>query len=511
MQDSNKRIAKNTIYLYLRTGINLLVTFFSMRLLLKYLGVEDFGLYGLVGSIVALVESIKGLLSSSIQRFINVELGKGLNENVNKVFCTGFRINCVCALAIALILELLGVILIPSLDIPPSQLSAALCVFHFSVATVVCTILYLPYEAIVVAYERFNVYALLSIAQVCLKLVAVLLLLLFSSGRIVAYAVFLLCVALVIGGCYIVYCGNTFPNDTKIRNYAHRSLIRQMASFAGWQFVGSCSSTVSGSCINFILNIFGGLAVNAARTIAYQVMTAVNVLVWNVNIGFTPQCISAYSAHNESRFYMLLYMQTKFTFFLSSTLGLLIAALAYPILRVWLGVVPPYAVNFVQVIFLYSIARSIHDPVSTIFSASGKQKTYQISKLMCMLLSLGMAYLLLMLGFAYWTALLVLALFEFMGVAIALIIARMNIGFDLVGYSHKVLTRCIAIIALFCILFALSRSLPFPTYIDIIGKAAIAVVGGVISYFILFNCDERSKFKELIFSRLKHHNPTIRE
>lgn len=503
MHADNKRIAKNTVYLYLRTGINLIIMFFSMRLLLKYLGVEDFGLYGLVGSVVALVESVKGLLSSSIQRFINVEIGRGHHDNVNRVFCTGLRINCVCAVVVAVVLEVLGYLIIPSLAIPETRLGDAFAIFHFSIATIVCTILTIPLEAVVIAYERFNAYAMLSIVQVCLKLLAVVMLLLLSSGRAVAYAGMLLVVALVIGVAYFAYCRRHFASDIALHRYDSRQLVMQMATFAGWQFVGSCSTAVSGSCVNFILNMFGGLAVNAARTIAYQVMTAVNVLVWNVDIGFTPQCISAYSARDDGRFYLLLCMQTKFTFFLSSTLGMAIAILAYPILKVWLGEVPPYAVGFVQVIFLYSIARSIHDPVSTIFSASGRQKAYQLSKFVGMLATLGLTYLLLWLGFPYWTALLAMALTEFALVAFALLLARTSVGFDLGRYFRGVISRCMLIMLMFCGVFAAACALPVTTAASMALRAALATAGVLLAYRWLFNDTERARFKQLILSKIK--------
>lgn len=441
MSTSNKSLAKNAVFLYLRTGLSLIIQLISVRFLLKYLGVTDYGLYGLIGSVVGVVEALKGLLSSSIQRFINIAKGNGREEDIRDIFNVGLHIQICFSLILFVGTIIIGWILIPRLNIPAEKLEESYIVLICSALTMAISILTVPYDALIIAYERFKAYAYISIIYSFLKFASVIILIFFTSWRLSIYSGLLLISAILIRLISLLYCKNKFRDKTKISIVKKRYFYKEIGKFAGWKSLGTISNTILASGINFVLNIFGGLVVNTARTITYQVMTAVNVLVWNINTAFSPRCITKYGEGDYIQFYFLLSLMTKITYLINAILGFGIILFIPHILKLWLGEVPLYAVTFIRLIFLYSIAKSIQDSIDIVYTAGGKLKVYQTVVFVCSMITLLASYICLSLEYSYSSVFICMALMEVVIVVVSMVYAKKALGFNLNDYWTKVLSN----------------------------------------------------------------------
>ena len=443
MQSNSRKVAKNAIYLYIRTGVSLIVQFIAIRFLLKNLGVEGYGLYGLIGSIVGIVESLKGLLSGSIQRFINIEIGNKNEKNIHEIFNVGLRIHTILAFCLIGGIIVSGLIAIPYLKIPIAYINQAFYVLIISAITMGISIIGSPFDAIITAYERFNLYALNSIIASILKLAIALVLVFFPYYTVTIYAFLLLCVTATSNLINIIYCNYHFKEHIKLQKVTNKHYYKTLTTFAGLKSLGTIGMTLQSSGLNFILNIFGGLIVNTARTITYQIMTAVNTLTWNINIGFTPRCLTLWGGKEYDEFYKLLGLETKLCFSINSILGCIIATFSSSILKIWLGEIPQYASEFIQIIFFYSVLKSLQDIFDLVFSAHGIVKAYQLSVFLINLLSIGGMYAILTLGLPLYSAFWVLAFSELIIIITCSILTKIQFNFDIKKFFCKILSHLI--------------------------------------------------------------------
>lgn len=455
IKSDNKKIAKNTLFLYGRELLTLLLALYSSRILLEKLGVDDFGLYGLIGSILTMFSSLRGLFSSSIQRFINVEKALGNIDNVNKIFSLGVVIHVIIALVFIIIVEVAGVIIIPTLNISPTSISSAYNVLHLSVLATAITILTVPYDALIIANERFNAFALISILEAVLKLSVIFILDYSVSSKVVFYALLLLIVSLVVRSTNALYCRHVFKTESKFCFVKDKELLKQMFSFAGWQFFGNLGYSLMHTGLNFLINVFGGVAVNAARTIAYQVQTAVYKLSSNINISFQPQSIMLYSQGKKNEYYKMMIINTKASFAITIIMSMIIIIMAPSILNIWLGDVPQHTTEMVQAIFAYTIIRSLHSPIDTLFKAAGELKHYQICELVILSLNLPLSLLALKAGCPYYSIFIIMAIVEIINLFSIILIAKKKLGFDTALYLRNIAPRTLLMIIVCVLIFVL--------------------------------------------------------
>lgn len=453
-----RSLVKNTLLLYIRTVFSLCLQLIAVRFLLKYLGSEDYGLYGLVGSIVVVVESLKTILSGSIQRFINIELGRGNNDKVRDIFNAGRKIHIYLGIVLTLLTIVIGVVAIPFLKIPVHLQTQAYFVLIFTAANMGIGMIIVPYDAVIIAFEHFNAFALISVLNSFLKLGIVFLLLLIPIWRVSVYAGLLLIVTLITRLLNYWFCNLKLKEVVRISPVLDKQYYRKLLKFTGLQSLGVISGSVQGTGINFLLNIFGGLVVNTARTIAYQVLAAVNILVWNINIGFGPRCVTLWGAGHYDEFYKLMFLQSKICFVINAIMGCMIATFAVPILKIWLGDIPEYTVEFVQVIFIYAALKSFHDALDLPYKSSGIIKPFQIIITVFNLLSIIVAWILLRMDFPYIVAFLSMIICEFCIVVIASITAKYVVDFPLKRYSMQVFLRTILAVIFLFILFKYTYS-----------------------------------------------------
>lgn len=440
---TNKIIAKNTLFLYSRKVFTLIIAFYISRLLLQRLGITDFGIYGLVGSVVAMFSALRGIFYSSIQRFINIANGGGKEEEVNEIFSLGLKIHVWIAIFFLVVAEIGGTIMMHYLDIPKDKYIDAYIVLQFSLLTAVVTILTIPYDALIIAYEKFNVYAFFSILESFLKLLVVILLIYSPVNRLVVYSELLFLNSFIIRFINAIYCRKKFGEVSRYKKSNNKKLLKEMIGFAGWQFLGNTAFTLSQNGINFVINIMGGVVVNAARTIAYQAMNAITQFIGDLNQSFQPRTMMHYAQGNLRDFYRLIFINSKINFAIAITLAFVIFVLAKPIVNLWLGGVPPYSVGFVRVTMIYLVIRSLHGPLDLFFKSCGDIRDYQIMEICILTLSLPLSWILLRLGYPYYSVFLGMAFCEVINTIVIIILAKQKYKFEIVQYCRSVAFRVI--------------------------------------------------------------------
>lgn len=377
--DNNKRIAKNTLLLYVRMLFTMAVSLFTSRVILNTLGVEDYGINNVVGGIVTMFSVLSGSLSSSISRFITFELGKGNIERLKTIFSTGVNIQLGMSVLIIIIAEAVGIwFLNTKMNIPTDRMVAANWVFQCAILTFVLNLLSVPYNAAIIAHEKMSAFAYISVVEVSLKLIIVYMLMISPFDRLETYAVLLLLVGAVIRFIYGYYCKRHFEECT-YHFVFDKPVLKEMTGFAGWNFLGNGAYMLNTQGVNILMNLYFGVAVNAARGIATQVDAALKQFVNNFTTAVNPQITKSYAQGDLDYMHKLVCRSAKFSAFLMMFFAVPIILETNTILMIWLKTVPDYAVIFLQWIIISSFMDTVlaNSLVTSMF-ATGKIKRYQI-------------------------------------------------------------------------------------------------------------------------------------
>lgn len=376
--ENNKRIAKNTLLLYFRMLLTMVVSLYTSRIVLQALGVDDFGIYNVVGGVVAMFNVLSGSLSSAISRFITFELGKNDSEKLKRVFSTSLTIQIILAVIIAVVAEIVGIWFInEKMNIAAERLNAANWVFHFSVLTFIVNLISVPYNATIVAHERMSAFAYISILEVFGKLLIAFFIAFSPIDRLVFYAILMFIIALIIRFVYSQYCRRNFF-ECKYSFLFDKQLVKQMFSFAGWSFVGSMASVTMNQGLDVLLNLFFGPAINAARAIAVQVQNALYSFTSNFQVAVNPQIIKYYSAGEINKMHSLLFYGSKFSYYLLFVLAIPFVFDIDNVLSFWLKEVPDYTAIFFRLIIVISFINSLANSLQIAAQATGKIKKYQL-------------------------------------------------------------------------------------------------------------------------------------
>lgn len=377
--DNNKRIAKNTLLLYVRMLFTMAVSLFTSRVILNTLGVEDYGINNVVGGIVTMFSVLSGSLSSSISRFITFELGKRNIERLKTIFSTGVNIQLGMSVLIIIIAEAVGIwFLNAKMNIPADRMVAANWVFQCAILTFVLNLLSVPYNAAIIAHEKMSAFAYISVVEVTLKLIIVYMLTISPFDRLKTYAVLLLCVGAVIRFIYGYYCKRHFEECTYHLVF-DKPVLKEMTGFAGWNFLGNGSYMLNTQGVNILMNLYFGVAVNAARGIATQVDAALKQFVNNFTTAVNPQITKSYAQGDLDYMHKLVCRSAKFSAFLMLFFAIPILLETQSILTIWLKTVPEYAAIFLQLIIISSFVDTVlaNSLVTSMF-ATGNIKRYQI-------------------------------------------------------------------------------------------------------------------------------------
>ena len=314
---NNKRIAKNTALLYFRMLLTIIIGLYTSRVVLNTLGVSDYGVYNIVGGIVAMLAFLNAAMVASSQRFISFELGIGNLEKLKTVFCTSVSIHVLLAGIILLVAETVGLWFVNTrLNIPSERMEAANWVYQYSILTLILTIISVPYNSCIVAHEHMKAYAYVSIVEVFLKLLVVYLLQLGCFDKLVLYAMLMTIVAFIVRFIYVFYCKRHF-SECIYHFIFNKDLFKEMFAFAGWSIIGNLGFSFKDQGSNIILNLFFGTAVNAARGIALQVNGIVSNFSYNFTMALNPQITKQYAAGNVEESAKLVYAGCRYSFYLS--------------------------------------------------------------------------------------------------------------------------------------------------------------------------------------------------
>lgn len=374
----NRRIAKNTMYLYIRMLFSMAVALYTSRVVLDVLGVEDFGVYSVVGGVVTLFSFFNSAMSSATQRFFSYELGKNDLKKLGLTFNASVNIHISIGILVFLLAETIGLWFVNNkLNLPIDNHSTVQWIYHFSVLTFLIGIIRVPYNAIIIAHERMAAYAYLSIIEIVLKLFIVYLLVVIQTNKLILYAALVFTITFLIGIVYLVYCIKHFK-ESKYQFYYEPKLYKTLLSYSGWSLFGNIASVAKAQGSNILLNIFIGPIANAAYAITLQVQSAVNLFISNFQLAVNPQIIKSYANKNKNKTFDLVFKSSKYSFFLILILVIPIIFNIEAILNLWLIEVPHYSSTFIILCLINLLIDSISGPLMMAVQATGKIKYYQI-------------------------------------------------------------------------------------------------------------------------------------
>jgi len=438
--DSNsKRIAKNTLLLYLRMFLIMAISIYTSRVILNALGVDDYGIYNVVGGFVGLFAVVNASLVSAIVRFITTEQGIGNLENEKKIFCTSINVEIIVASIVLLLAETLGLwFLNERMVIPAEKLFAANVVYQLSLASFVISLISIPYTASIVAHEKMSAFAYISIIDAVWRLVVAYVICVIDDNRLIVYAILLSFVTILVQIIYIVYCKRKFP-ECIYHLLFDKEILGRMLRFAGWETIGSSASVVRDQGLNVMLNLFFGPAVNAARGISMQVYTAVINFVNNFSMALNPQIYKAYAQDNRDYLMKLVFNGARLSYYLMFLLSLPILINTPYILELWLKNVPEHTVTFVRLVLITGLISAFSETLVTTQNATGKNKWYQIIIGGTNFLTLPIAYLFLWLGNAPESVFFVTIFIEIVRLFLRLPILKRMVDIDIRRFLKEVI------------------------------------------------------------------------
>lgn len=497
--ENSKRIAKNTVMLYFRQFITMVVSLYTSRVVLSTLGVEDYGVYNVVGGLVGMFSILSGSLSSAISRYITYELGKGNKERLKIIFSTSLNVQIIISVIVVLILEMVGVwFLNNKLDIPIDRLDAANAVLHISMLTFLVNLLSVPYNASIIAHEKMSAFAYVSLLEVFLKLGVVYILYIATFDKLIIYAWLLFGVALIIRAVYSIYCRRHFE-ECKYRFIMDKPLLKEMFIFAGWNFIGSSSGVLKEQGVNVVLNMFFGAPINAARGLAMQVNIVVTSFAINFMTAVNPQITKSYASSDRSYMIHLIYRSSRYGFYLLFLLAMPIILETPQILSLWLVETPDHTVNFIRLVFIYSLSQSFSYPLYTAMMATGKIRNYQIIVGGCEIMTLPLSYLVLKLGFPAESTMVVAIFISQCCLFARLFMLREMINLRAREFFTKIVLRAI-IVAFVALIIPLTISMTLnQNFIRLVAVVGISVVSTIVTIYMFgIDSNERSFIEQKI-------------
>lgn len=475
----NARLAKNTMFLYFRMIFIMAVTLYTSRVVLRVLGVEDFGIFNVVAGVVAMFGFLNSSMSATTQRFISFSLGKG-DANLNKVFSTCVLTHALIALGVLVLVESVGLwFLYNKMIIPDVRMDAAFWVFQFSALSTVVTVMSIPFNADIIAHEKMSAFAYISIVEVCLKLLIVFLLDVGNIDKLVLYGFLLLLVQCGIFLTYMGYCLRHFK-ESRFRFVYEKKLFSEVFSFAGWNLWGYLASILYTQGLNILLNVFFGPVVNAARGLANQVDGAIRLFASNFQMAINPQIVKTYAAKDLESMHRLVFRSSKFSFFLLLALSLPVMIEAPVILRLWLSTVPDWTASFLRLMLVVVIVDSVANPLMTSAAATGRIKLYQSVLGGIQLLIVPVAYVVLRMGGEPNSVFVVHICICLIAFAVRLFIVRGMIGLSIKKYLMEVCVKSgvvtvVATVLPLTLYFSMNNSLLSAIVVVFVSLGSVAV------------------------------------
>lgn len=501
---NNKRIAKNTLLLYIRMFFTMLIGLYTSRFVLKVLGVQDYGIYEVVGGIITFFTFLNATMAAATQRFLNFEIGRGDHERLHKVFCTALNIHIIIAVIIVLVAESVGIWFIDNkLNIPADRIFAAHVVFQCSLLTAVLSITQVPYNALIIAHERMGVYAYVSVISSILKLLLVLLISVISFDHLILFAVFMFVKEAIVLGTYRIYCLSKFQ-ESKYELLWNMSLVKEIGGFAGWNLSAHLVNMAKNQGVNILLNIFHGPILNAARGIASQVQGTLLQFSDNFQIATVPQITKRYAAGDLAGSNNLIIQGSKISILLFIIVMLPIIIEIRTLLGLWLVDVPPHAIIFTHLCLIASLCNALSGLLVYGALATGNVKKYQIVMSSIISLQFFSVWVLFSMGVQpevmYITEMLcyIVALFA------RLTLLKGMIQFPVARYLNEVVLKCLLV-------FALSFIIPYYLHTIIDGWFVRIVcvflssilISIVLAYLLALTKNEKQMIRDAVISKFR--------
>lgn len=497
---NNKRIAKNSIFLSIRMVIVLGISLYTTRAVLDVLGVVDYGVQNVVCGFVAMFAFLNTSMSNGIQRFFNFELGRNGEEGANKVYCTAIIIQFILAVIIIVLTETFGLwYLHNKMVIPPERFIAAQWIFQFSVISFLFVIMQAPYTAAVMAHERMDFYAFVSVLDAVLKLIIVLALPFLQGDKLIIYGLLLLVISVTNFLLYAVYARLRF-REIRFHRFFDRQLFRSMLGFSGWNLFGSFSGVMKEYGINLIINLFFGPVVNAARGVAAQVNSGLQGFVSNITTPVRPQIVQSYARGEVDRTMNLTYSISKLSCCFFYMLALPIMLEIDYILHLWLGEnVPEHTSTFIIIVIATTFIAYLNSAVSAVVHASGQMKKYQLTTGLIGLASVPVAYGVLSLGAAPEYALLVTFLSKAIAQFFSVLILMQIVRFTFRDYLREVIYPLIIVIVCSSIFPLFPRTFMDESFCRLCVVCLTDVIAiALITYYFALNMSEKLLIRQLM-------------
>lgn len=440
----SKRVAKNTLILYFRMLLMMFIGLYTSRINLKSLGVEDFGIYNVVGGIVVMFSIINGSITSSISRFITFELGTGNIEKLKKVFSTSITIQIGISLVILLFAETIGLWFLQyKMTIPEERIIAANWVYQFSIISFILNLISTPYNACIISHERMSAFAWISIFDATAQLLVAWFTFIVPMDKLIFYAGAIVLVALINRFIYYFYCKHNFE-ECSYKFLFDKEIFTKMFGFAGWNFIGASSAILRDTGGNIVINLFCGPSVNAARGIASQVNKAVMSFASSFMTAINPQITKSYACGENEKMLDIIHKGAKYSFFLLLLLGAPVMVETEFIIHLWLGQIPEHTISFVRLAILFAMSEAISNPLITAMLATGKIKNYQIVVGGFQMLNLPLSYIFLRLGFPPESVLIIAIAISQCCFFLRLFMLRPLININVIIYLKEIYVRILS-------------------------------------------------------------------
>ena len=506
LSSSNKRLAKNTIFLYVRMVFVMLISFYTTRVILDALGVTDYGVYNVVAGFVSLFAVLNNCLTTGTNRFYNFALGKQDEKEMSNVYNASLRIQFIIIVVLLLLLETIGLWYIQNkMVIPPDRVYAANYVFQFSVISVFFVVLQVPYSSAVLAFERMDYFAIVSVLDAILKLGLALLISNSEGDRLIIYGFLMMLISVMNFCMYFVYCRLKFP-VLKLKNKVDYRIFKPLLSFSGWSTLDPLSYIGRDQGSNMVLNFFFGPVVNAAYGISRTISGAVTSFASNLSVAFRPQMIQSYSSGNYERTKKLMYSMSKTNYFLQIIVAIPIIFEIEAILNIWLkDSIPSYTIIFAAIVMVVNCINVLNEPVSIVMVATGKIKLIKSVSLLLIISVVPIGYLLFMLGLPpYYIYVAMLFTTVINQISCVFIMSKKFPYISVTDYFEKIIFPSIILTGIAVILPFLITHILNPSIIRIIVVCITStIVTFVAAYYLYFDSSERSIIDSIISRIIK--------
>lgn len=499
-----RRIAKNTLMLYIRMLFMMFIGLYTSRIVLQALGESDYGVYNVVGGVVAMFSIISGALNSAVSRFITFEMGKGETAKLNTVYSTAVIIQLVLAVVVALIAEPVGIWFIENeMTVSPDRIPAAKWVLHFSLLAFVVNLMSVPQMASITAHEKMSAYAAIGILDGLLRFVVALLIRCSGRDRLVAYAALMAAAVLIVRLAYGQYCRLHFP-ECRFRPVLDRPLMKEMFSFAGWNFIGVTAGVLRDHGGNILVNVFSGsVVVNAARGVALQLSNAVQSFVTNFMTAVNPQITKSYAAGEKDYMFSLMRRSSRMAYYLLLIIVLPVIFNVDYLLAIWLDDVPAGTASFARLFLILALSESLSGPLMTGMQSTGKIRDYQIVVGGLIMLNFPVSYIFLRAGAAPEVTIMVAIVISQICLFARLYMLRRLTGFPVVEYLRSVYVNVIWVtLAALLLPLALMRYMPDGLAGFLLNVSLCVVSAGVCILFHGCSAAERKELWNMVMRRV---------